>query len=142
MYRFDHLLTLSPKFAAYAEQTPAALVDDTRSNFKFNPYPKIKAGELIATAIGHTNNVGFDFGVYDLRTPNEISKNSQWAELHKNEAEQTFYGVCWFDLLPTSHRERVSNLQSGDFSSRAISDYCKNSARTTLQVNGGQPPEN
>lgn len=82
-YRFDHLYTLAPTFQALAEKTPEPKADDTRS-VPIQDGPKFKAGELLATVIGHvkTGNAGMDFGLYDLRQPNQISKNAAWAAEH------------------------------------------------------------
>lgn len=141
MVRFDHVASLTDVFKSLAEKTPAAKVDDTRSNFRFEPPQSFTAGTLVASGIGfpQKNNIAVDFGLYDLRSRNEISKNSKWAGLHADEKEQAYFGVCWLELLPPSHAERVRNLQAGDFSAKSISDYCKTSAGNTLQYNDGKP---
>lgn len=144
--RFDHLLTLTPEFAAIAKTLPAP-TEDTRSAPPQTPpaYSKkiYNAGMHIATAVGHTTpqlSVGFDFGVYDIRRPNEISKNSTWAKLHKNESNQNFYGLCWLDMLPAPDVERVYQILPLNNDDRGASDYCsRDEGGSTLDYNNGQP---
>jgi hypothetical protein len=103
---------------------------------------KFKAGTTVATAIGFpkANNIGFDFGVYDLRQVNEISKNAQWAALHSNESEMTFYGVCWLPMLPAPHAAKLKSLYGSNPSIKYISDYCTDAPDGgTLQYNDGRP---
>lgn len=123
-YRFDHLYTLSPAFQAIAETTPEPKVDDT-SGLPIQNGPKFKAGELLATVIGHpkTANYGMDFGLYDLRQRNEISKNASWAAAHQN-TDLDMYGVCWLDLLTEPDKTTVKNLPAGDQANGSKSDYC------------------
>jgi hypothetical protein len=80
-----------------------------------------------------------DFGVYDLRTPNEISKNSAWAAVHQQYKAQEWYGICWFDMLPTADASRVKSLSAGDQKRGKVSDYCQTDAGNTLSANGGKP---
>ena len=123
-YRFDHLLTLSPKFQELAEKLPQPKVDDSRTT-NFNPTVKVEAGEVIATAVGlkKTPNVFVDWGVYDLRKRNEASKNEDYTKLHINKAEQVFYGVCWLDWLSVSDSVKVKGLP-GTGTEAKKSDYC------------------
>lgn len=126
-YRFDHLYTLTEKFQKAVDATlPPAKVDDSRTT-NFNPGVAVTAGEVLATEVGHkkTLNVGFDFGVYDLRQPNEISKNAAWAAAHASEKSNAYYGVCWFDMLPAADAAKVKSLPSRDSKSGKSSDYCK-----------------
>lgn len=105
-YRFDHLLTLTPKIQSVMEQQPEAKI--SQSNF----YPvrskvEVQAGETIATAVGFTQgehgpNVSFDFGVY-------------------NQDQ----GLCWLDLLPPDDATKLRMLPGGDHESGKQSDYCK-----------------
>jgi hypothetical protein len=126
MYRLDHLLTLSEKFQSIADKLPQPKVDDSRTT-NFDPMPSVEAGEVIATAVGFqkTSNVGFDFGVNDLRAPNAASKNSSWAQRHEQTKEYDYYGICWFDLLPSADVSIVKSLPAGDGQSGKNSDYCK-----------------
>ncbi|MDB5185764.1 MAG: hypothetical protein JWL85_287 [Candidatus Saccharibacteria bacterium] len=139
-YRFDHVYALPPKLQAVADKLPAPKIDDTGGLPLSTPVP-VKAGEIIATAVGHpkTNNIAVDFGVYDLRTPNDISKNATWAALHTQYRAQDFYGRCWLEMLPSTDSARVKKLPARDQKSGAISDYCSTAAGNTLSVNGGRP---
>jgi hypothetical protein len=87
----------------------------------------VKAGDLIATAIGHrvNSNFSFDFGVYDLRKRNKASADSAWAATHAQELEMGAYGLCWLTLLPEADRAVISALPATDQVSGAQSDYCK-----------------
>jgi hypothetical protein len=140
MYRFDHLYTLSSKLKTIADTLPPPKADDSRS-LPLQNGPKMTAGEVVATAVGHpkTNNIGMDFGVYDLRSPNEISKNPEWAALHADKKEQAFYGICWFSLLPAADATRAGQLISKDEPAKTISDYCTTPGGRTLQYNQGKP---
>lgn len=109
-YRFDHLLTLAPKFAAIADQLPDAKEHDSRT-VPVEPL-RVKAGDVIATAVGFkkTTNVFVDFGVYDLRG--------------KGRTNPRPYAVCWFDLLPPADATIVKSLPSGDSQSGTQSTLC------------------
>jgi len=125
-YRFDHLLTLSPKFQAIIDKLPEAKVDDSRTT-PMEPPIAFKKGEVVATAVGFVTkkNVSTDFGVYDIRQPNAASKDSAYASRHADEKEFAYYGVCWFDLLPSADATIVKALPAGDGASGKSSDYCK-----------------
>lgn len=139
-FYFDHLYTLSPALMAIAETTPEPKVDDTRSD-PLTTSITLKTGDVIATAVGHpkTNNTGMDFGVLDLHSTNEISKNPDWKALHQQLTASEWYGICWFEQLPIADAERVKSLPSRDQKSGTRSDYCPNSLGNTLGVNNGQP---
>lgn len=127
MYRFGHILTLGPKLAAIADKLPKNAEGDSRDT-AVSPLD-FKAGEIIATAVGivkgdrNTVNVFVDWGMYDLRTKNESSKNTDWAAKHPNITEQ--HAVCWFDLLSPSEEATVRALPPSDSGSGKTSDYCK-----------------
>lgn len=117
-YRFDHLLTLTDKFQKAVDRSlPAAKPDDSRTS-DFKPAVDVLKGEIVATAVGFakTGNVSFDFGVYDLRKINGISKpNNDLAS----------YGVCWLkDWLPASDVAKLAALPAGDAKNGKTSDYC------------------
>ena len=107
-YRFDHLLTLSPKLQAVANKLPPAVPG--RSNFvTVNPAIEIETGEVIATAVGFRQNgsnpnVSLDFGVY--------------LDNYDNR------GLCWLDLLSPEDTARLKSLPGGDHKSGKTSDYC------------------
>jgi hypothetical protein len=145
--KFDHLATLSPRLQAIAETRPEPKKDDTRSDPNFKLKSELfKAGEVVATSVGHpkTKNFGFDFGVLDYRQPNEISRNAQWKALHDTYTSSEWYGVCWFDMLPGSDADTARQLSEKVFDAsrpNLISDYCKNIPKTTLDVNDGKPTQ-
>lgn len=126
MYRFGHILTLSPKLQAMADKLPKNAEGDSRDT----PVDRVdfKAGEAVATAVGlikgdrNTINVFVDWGMYDLRTKNDASKNADWAAKHPYDGEQ--HAVCWFDLLSPDEEATVRALPSSDSGSGKTSDYC------------------
>ncbi len=120
-FRFDHLLTLSPAFAAWAEQLPAAEVNSSQTTIFQTPYA-VKAGDVVATAVGFakTKNVSVDFGVYDLRQKNAKSTDAAWAASHS--PEQAHYAVCWLDWLSSSDSSKA--LPGGDQTAGKTSDFC------------------
>ena len=98
-YRFDHLVTLSPKLAEIAEKLPEPKVNDSRTT-RINESIKVTAGEVIATSVGYQNNVFVDFGVYDTRQDSPLQSFQEKA-------------VCWFDLLETPHSAYLKTLPAG-----------------------------
>ncbi len=138
--RFDHLHTLSSELQAIMNTLPEPKVDDSRGT-SINPPVSFKAGDVVATVIGHpkAHNSSMDFGVYDLRSPNDMSKNRTWANMHKTYSAQHWFGVCWFDMLPPADAARVKSLPSRDSKSGKRSDYCANATGTTLDINNGLP---
>ena len=127
MVRIGHLLKLSPEFEAYANQLPLGQSGDSRTT-KFQTNTAVKQGALIATEVGFakTKNVFFDFGVYDLRKTNEASKDPAFANEPKRKAdqEQSYYSLCWFDLLSSSEKKTVKALPARGIEGKT-SDYCK-----------------
>jgi len=126
MYKFDHLLTLSSQFQAYADRLPTAKPDDSRTT-NFDPAIYVKKDDVVATAVGfkNTHNVSVDFGVYDIRQPNTVSKTADWQQKHPNENEFGAYGICWLDILPTKDAATTKALPGGDGVMGKTSDYCK-----------------
>jgi len=122
-YRFGHIRKLPEKFANIAETFPAAVEGDSRT-YEVTPVQFVTAGEVIGTAVGtsHDSNVGFDWGVYDLRSKNSASQDSAWTATHPGMQEQ--HAVCWFDLLAPEDAQTVWNLPPADGVSGATSDYC------------------
>ena len=148
-FRFDHLHTLSPAFQTYADKSPEPKKDDT-SGAPAAPIRKpFKAGDLIATRVGFptAKNYGFDFGVYDYRKRNEISKNKQWADIHATFSASTFHGVCWLQMLPAADaaKAEAQAKDPGNYNSskpfNLTSDYCTFAPHTTLDFNNGQPTD-
>jgi hypothetical protein len=149
-FRFDHLQTLSPALQAYAEKSPPPKKDDTRGdpNAERISVP-MQSGTVIATAVGFPSakNYGFDFGVYDYRKPNEISKNKEWAKIHEMYSAQHFHGVCWLPMLPAADAAIAEALAKDRANYNAnkpfnlISDYCDFAPHNTLDFNSGQPTD-
>lgn len=110
-YRFDHLKTLSSTLQAIADNLPEPKVDDTRTT-TINPV-SISKNEILATAVGQTNNTSFDWGVYDLRQTNGITKNNNTL---------ASYGVCWFDWIAAADGVIVRGLPAT--ADNKTSDYC------------------
>lgn len=127
-FRFDHLLTLSPKIQAEVDKLPQPKQDDSRTT-NFNNQISVKTGEVIATGVGFpkTNNVSFDFGVYDTRQDNAASKNPTYLAAHQQfgDQDQLKHAVCWFDYLPKADADKLRALPGGDQISGKTSDYCK-----------------
>lgn len=125
MVRLDHLLTLSDRFKGLAAQLPAP-TESSRTE-RFNQSIEVKAGDIVATAVGFskTKNVAFDFGVYDLRSENDASKDRAYQQRYANFKELAWHGVCWFDLLPSADSAALKALPSGDAASGKQSDYCR-----------------
>lgn len=127
-FRYDHLATLSDTFMQYADQFPAPKLDDSRTTPLSNPV-FVKEGTLVATAIGSADplNVFFDVGVYDLRQPNAASKTSIYKTDSKRieDKEQSFFSVCWFDLLVEPAKTTVKNLPARGGDKENNSDYCE-----------------
>ncbi len=130
-YRFGHLFTLTPKFQKIAEKFPLPKGLDSRTTEVY-PSIEVKQGEIIATAVGLNAggpsvfgglNTFVDWGVYDYRQKNEISKDSAWAAKHPHEIEH--YAVCWFDWISEEDKAKVLSLPSSDGQSGKSSDYCK-----------------
>jgi len=146
-FRFDHLYTLAPEFQTIADTTPEPKLNDTRGNPN-TPFTRteFKAGDVIATAVGFpsTKNYGFDFGVYDYRQPNEISKNAAWAAIHNQFTSSERYGVCWLGMFPGADAAKAKELSQvviNPSRPNIISDYCDNAQYKTLDFNNGQPTD-
>lgn len=128
MYRYDHLATLSPEFQKYADQLPQPQPDDSRTTI-FNEHPLIDKGSLIATAIGFTEpqiNAFFDVGVYDLRQPNAQSTTEIFKTdpQRAQDKEQSYFSVCWFNLLQGSDKDAVAKLPARNAAENS-SDFCQ-----------------
>lgn len=123
-YRLGHLRTLSPTFAAVADQLPAAQDMDSRTT-QINPPVSVKAGDTVATAVGllSAGNAFFDFGVFDLRQFNAASKDPVFQAAHADDKDQAWHAVCWFDLLSPENSAKLKALPATSPGSE--SDYCK-----------------
>jgi hypothetical protein len=141
MFKFDHLYTLAPKYQKIVDENFPPAQENNSETTNLTKDIETKAGDPIATGVGFkkTGNTTFDFGVYDLRSRNTISKNSAWANLHKDDQEYAPYAVCWLNLLPAADAAKVKALPAADSVSGAISDYCTTSAGNTLTNTVGNP---
>jgi hypothetical protein len=120
-FRFDHLRKLTAKFEAIVNAFP--IKEDTRTD-PVNPPVAVTVGEVIATEVGFLKNVSVDFGVYDMRQKNEVSKDPAWASAHSQYPADS-YGICWLDSLPQADSLAVKLLPSRDAKNGKTSDYCK-----------------
>lgn len=121
-YRLDHLHTLSPTFVALADQLPAPAQGS--ESYLVTP-TLIPAGTVIATAVGHPDNVGFDLGVYDSRQRNEASQRDDFRTAHPDMVSNAYFAVCWFDWLSAADEAAVRALPAADGISGTTSDYCE-----------------
>ena len=122
-YRFDHVRILSAKLADALKELPAATPGDSRTTY-INPPVWIEQGEVVGTSIGISlSNIFVDFGLYDVRAPNDVIPNPAWADLYAGDIEFEHYGVCFFDYLPADHGEIMRSLPTGI--EGKTSDYCE-----------------
>ena len=125
MYRLDHLLTLTAKFQAHADALPSA--GESSASTNFTPPFLVSEGEKLASAVGLTKpnkNVFVDFGVYDMRSFNQVSSDPAWVAQHPGNREMAGHAVCWFDLLDAQNEATVRSLPSRDGTNGKTSDYC------------------
>lgn len=113
-YRFDHLASLSSKLQEIANALPEAKVDDSRTT-AINPPVAVSKNDTLATKVGSSSNTFVDWGVYDLRTNNGVTKDP-------NDSLAA-YGVCWFDWLSASDEATVRGLPAT--ADNKTSDYCQ-----------------
>lgn len=124
MHRIGHLRELSARFAALAATLPAAVEGDSRTT-NFPAGLTDTAGEGLGTAVGlrTTNNVFFDWGVYDLRQRNSASANATWFAAHPGELAP--YAICWLDVLSSANSAAVRALPPADATAGRTSDLCR-----------------
>lgn len=123
-YRFDHLQTLTPEFQAIMDKLPKAEVNNSQTT-SIQPAVAVKAGTKIATGVGFKTNTTVDFGIYDVRQPNSVSKQSSYAAEHAQTKEFDYYGVCFLEYLESSAKATLSALPGGDQVAGKTSDYCR-----------------
>ena len=121
MYRLDHLFVLSPRLQQIADTLPQGGEGQSQTTF-LPPGQIFRAGESLATQIGSSSNVFFDWGVYDLRAMNARSSDAAWLADHPGE--QAPYGICWLEFLSPSDQTIVTALPPADSVSGSMSDYC------------------
>ena len=60
---------------------PPATSGDSRTTY-INPPLSLEQGELVGTSVGIApSNIFIDFGLYDVRTPNNVIPNPAWLIL-------------------------------------------------------------
>lgn len=134
MYKFDHLYTLSPEVMKIVDEKFPPAQENNSQTTDLNPVADFKAGATIATGVGFkkTGNTTFDFGVYDLRSKNEISKNGQWMNMHNDDQEYAPYAMCWLNVLANGDAAKAKGLPAVDGVSGSISDVCQTSMGNTV----------
>ena len=121
-YRFDHVRAVSPKIADALEGIPSPTSGDSRTTY-INPPLWIEQGEVVGTSVGiFPSNIFVDFGLYDVRTPNNATPDPAWADLFAADKEFGHYGVCFFDYLPRNDGEVMRSLPTGK--EGTTSDFC------------------
>ena len=122
-YRFDHVRVVSPTLADALKDIPAAVAGDSRTTV-INPPVWLEQGEIVGTSVGVApSNIFVDFGLYDVRTPNNVTPNPAWADLYAGDKEFGHYGVCFFDYLSGNDGEIMRSLPTGV--EGKTSDYCQ-----------------
>lgn len=123
MVRLGHILDVPPEYKALFDDFPPAVENDSRTT-RFQPEVPVRAGEVLATAVGLRagQNTFVDFGVFDLRQPNDRSRDPVWAASHDPELAR--HAICWFELLPAEDAARVRSLPPGDPRAGRTSDFC------------------
>ncbi len=109
-YRFDHLLTLTPKLAATIEKLPKPKLDDSRTS-RIHDNVQVETNEVIAVEVGIADNVFLDFGVYDskgMRTFGNPIKNP----------------LCAFEYFSPEDAEKFKLLAARDDQDESTSDIC------------------
>jgi hypothetical protein len=86
-YRFDHVRIVSPKLEDALKNLPPATLGDSRTTY-ISPPVWIEQREVIGTSIGiFPSNIFVDFGLYDVRAPNNVIPNLAWADLYAADKE-------------------------------------------------------
>ena len=81
-YRFDHVRTVPAKLAEVFEDILPPISTDSRTYY-LNPPLWIEQDEVVGTSVGIAHsNIFVDFGLYDVRTPNNVASNPAWADLY------------------------------------------------------------
>ena len=121
------LFTLAPKFKSIFDAPFPAAVYNNSTTTDLQPPLEVKAGEVVATAVGLSGSASLpkavfvDFGTWDQTKENEASKDQAFAELHSQD-RMARIGLCWIDLLPPADALKVRNMQVSSQNRR--SDFC------------------
>jgi len=125
MMRFGHLREVPGSLQTVFDKLPEPSADSRVENV--NPPVYVKQGEVLATKVGliSEKNTFFDWGVYDYRQQNDISKSASYQSAHTSK-ELDWYAVCWLQgWLPQSDAALLASLPAGGGESGKSSDYCK-----------------
>ena len=120
MFRYDHLLSLSPEFQKIADNFAPPKENDSRTTF-LSPSVPVAASSIIATAVGLRNNNFISWSVFDLRQKNASSQDPLWAAEHPTLEH---YAVCPYDFLSPDIQKIIYSLPATDSTSGSKSDFC------------------
>lgn len=121
-YRFDHVLEVPQEMAEALKDVPLGGEGDSRTAF-INPAFWVDKGDIVGTAVGISpTNIFVDFGLYDVRQPNNVTPDPAWADLFAGDKEFGHYGVCIFDYLSGTDGDTMRSLPTGK--EGATSDFC------------------
>lgn len=122
-----HWGALPSDIQAIMGKIPLKAYGDSRTEEIIPPY-FVKKGQIIVTGLQEKANPerpGFDWGVADYRQENEVSKNERFRDLYGAHPWNTYYGVCWIDLLPADQKPIVKSFPGVDMKSGKYSEYCE-----------------
>ena len=117
------MLEVPPKVAEALKDVPLGAEGDSRTSF-LNPPQWFDKGDVVGTAVGILpSNIFVDFGLYDVRQPNNATPDPAWADLFANDKQFGHYGVCFFGYLPGTNGQTMRSLPTGK--EGKTSDYCE-----------------
>ncbi len=122
-----HFGALPPDIQTVVDKVPLKGYGESRTEPILPPY-FVKKGQVIVTGLQEKANPerpGFDWGVADLRQTNAASKDTRFQSLYGYAPWNTYYGVCWLDLLPPEQESIVRSFPGGDGKQGKNSEYCK-----------------
>lgn len=122
-----HWGALPPDIQAVVDKIPLKGFKESRTEQVIPPY-FVKKGQVIVTGLqekAHPERPGFDWGVADYRKPNAASQDPRFRELYGYAPWNTYYGVCWLDLLPPDQQIVLKSLPGVDGKQGKNSEYCK-----------------
>ncbi len=122
-----HWGALPPDIQAVVDKVPLKGFGESPTEPIIPPY-FVKKGQVIVTGLqekAHPERPGFDWGVADYRRRNSASEDQRFRELYGYAPWNTYYGVCWLDLLPPDQQAVLKALPGGDGKQGKNSEYCK-----------------
>src|SRR3989344_2053389 len=122
-----HFGALPPDIQTVVDTVPMKGFGESATEPIAPPY-FVKKGQVIVTGLqegGPPDRTGFDWGVADYRQPNAASKDPRFQELYGYAPWNTYYGVCWLDLLQPEQQTIVRGLPGVDGKQGKNSEYCK-----------------